>query len=411
LPVGDKRCGEVKLQQWSEYKVVGDPSVLPEDKKRHIQLVLKDVKAPDPEGKGQYPPMSGKVYDLSREDFPVPELVLITLRDGLSCKEFGPFEKCRWSVPVVYRGIPFAFEHRKFGLVAQTVIDEALVAPLLPEFFGKLKKAVNATADALKALCQSQITALSVTVANEFHHFDQMYRFFRENAAESYRRPDPPMRVTTVDEKGVPKAWAGSFLQGPREGFYHTTAMLNAYFSRLEHALVLVLPFTTFDETRLDLLDYIGSNWDDKYRRLFDVEKDKEAKRLYDRMKVAKERYRNPIAHGGFEKGGASLYFHVPTVGALPASLVAVRDSWTFSFIPIPETSYEDICALFDEVDAFLARAHTGYGWKFAESGLDVVFDGETRDVYHRAMASNESFDAMLDNFSLEEDYHRNMEY
>jgi hypothetical protein len=385
--------------------------VLPEDKKRHIQLLLKDVKAPDPESKAQYPPMNGKVYDLAHEDFPVPELVLITLRDALGCEKFGPFEKCRWSVPVVYRGIPFAFEYRKLGLVAQTIVDEAIVAPLLPGFFGKLKKAVNATADALKKLCEDQIASLSVTVPNLFPDLDQMYRFFRECAAESYRRPDPPMRVTAVNESGEPSAWAGSFLQGPREGFYHTTAMLNAYFSRLEHALVLVLPLTTFEATGFDLLDYIGSNWDDKYRRLFDVEKDKEAKRLYDRMKVAKERYRNPIAHGGFEKGGASLYFHVPTVGALPASLVAVRDSWTFSFIPIPEASYQEVCTLFDDVDAFLARAHTRYGWKFAESGLDVAIDGKTREGYRRAMVSDEAFEALLEKLRLEQDYHRNMEY
>lgn len=385
--------------------------MLPEDKKRHIQLMLKDAKAPDPEAQGQYPPMNGNVYDLAREDFPVPELVLITLRDGLGCEKFGPFEKCRWSVPVVYRGIPFAFEYRKFGLVALTIDDEATVAPLLSAFFTKLKKAVNATADALKKLCQEQIASLSVTVPNLFPDLDKMYRFFRECAAESYQRPDPPMRVTAVNARGEPSAWAGSLLQGPREGFYHTTAMLNAYFSRLEYALVLVLPFANFDESGFDLLDYIGSNWDDKYGRLFDLDKDKEAKRLYDRMKVAKERYRNPIAHGGFEKGGASLCFHVPTVGALPASLVAVRDSWTFSFIPIPEASYEEICVLFDDVDAFLARAHTRYGWKFAESGLDVVFDGKTREGYRQAMASEEAFEAMLEKLSLEVDYHRNMEY
>src|SRR5262249_27298783 len=160
------------------------------------------------------------------------------------CQAFGPFEKCRWSVPLIYRGIPFAFEHRKFGLVVQTIVDEATVKRLLFELFCKLKKAVNAVARAMKDFCQNQIAELQVAVANEFHHFDQMYHFSRENAAESYRRPDAPMRVTAVGEKGEPRGWAGSILQGPREGFYHTTAMLNAYFSRLEHVLVLALPFT-----------------------------------------------------------------------------------------------------------------------------------------------------------------------
>src|SRR5262249_38204831 len=159
------------------------------------------------------------IYDLAREDFPVPELVLITLRDGLGCEKFGPFEKCRWSVPVVCRGIPFALEYRKLGLVAQTIVDEATVAPLLPEFLGKLKKAVNATAAAVKDCCQDRSAPWSVAAANLSPHQAKRYLFSRKCAADSSRSPAPPMRVTAVNESGEPSAWAGSFLQGPREGF------------------------------------------------------------------------------------------------------------------------------------------------------------------------------------------------
>lgn len=376
--------------------VVGDPFVLPENKKRHIQFVLRGAKAPDPEASDQYPPITGSIYNLTREDFPVPELVLITLRDGLGCEKFGPFEKCRWTVPVVYRGVPFAFEYRKLGFVALTIEDKTTAEPLLSEFLVKLKKAVNATADAMKQLRQERVASLSVVVPNQFLNLDRMYRFFRRRAAESYQSLNPPF---------------GSILQGSWEGSCYTTAMLNAYFSRLEHALVIMLPFADIDESGFNLLDHIGSNWDDKFRRLFDLDQHREAKQLYDRMKGVKERYRNPIVHGGFEKGGASLWFHVPTVGTLPASLVAVRESWSFSFIPIPEASYEQICELFDSVDTLLARTHTRYGWRFVESGLDAVFDGQTRDRYRQAMASEEAFEAMLKELIREMEYHWNMEY
>jgi hypothetical protein len=55
------------------------------------------------------------------------------------------------------------------------------------------------------------------------------------------------------------------------------------------------------------------------------------------RTQGIKERLRNPLAHGGFERGWASLYFHFHRVGAIPASLTRFRDGVRFNLIPVVE--------------------------------------------------------------------------
>jgi hypothetical protein len=67
--------------------------------------------------------------------------------------------------------------------------------------------------------------------------------------------------------------------------------------------------------------------WRDKFKRVYDINADATAKRLHDRLHEVSETYRNTYGHGGFDKEGGAIYFHVPEVGALPARLTDVRDS------------------------------------------------------------------------------------
>lgn len=78
-------------------------------------------------------------------------------------------------------------------------------------------------------------------------------------------------------------------------------AMIDAYFSRLEHFLVLALPFVGYKRDSDDLSQFIGSLWSDKFRRIFEI-KNKEVQQHYDVLVGIKEKYRNTFAHGGFEK-------------------------------------------------------------------------------------------------------------
>jgi len=72
-------------------------------------------------------------------------------------------------------------------------------------------------------------------------------------------------------------------------------ACVNAFFSLLEHRLVLVLPFIDFDPADGALTAFIGARWGDKFRRVFDVASDSTAHAIYDRLHRIAEAYRNSV--------------------------------------------------------------------------------------------------------------------
>jgi hypothetical protein len=85
-----------------------------------------------------------------------------------------------------------------------------------------------------------------------------------------------------------------------RQGFYYSVAMVDAFFSRLEHMLVLLRAFcgTPMRDSKLTAL--LGMAWDDKTKVLVDVD-DPSMQKLYSDLKRIKKRVRNPFAHGGVE--------------------------------------------------------------------------------------------------------------
>ena len=95
----------------------------------------------------------------------------------------------------------------------------------------------------------------------------------------------------------------------------------------------------------------------------------------YNRLLEVKEKYRNTFAHGGFEKKGQSFYFHLPEVGAIPASMSGYKNSVHFNFFPIRESEFKDVCILFDEFDSLLESVALPQAWQFAKSGIDLILE------------------------------------
>jgi hypothetical protein len=365
-----------------------------------VKLALKDFSGEIPKDTDFWGFSSHKP---PREDFPVPELVLIVLRNIMGFPWSGPGEKVRWSVYCTFKGEPLAFELRKSGFT----VCHANASPIdLNVVLGKLKKATQSAEDILQQMADHQAEVGNVTIANLYRDFDGRYRFFRENAEVAYVTPVSPL---TFDKGGKPTSW--EFMKGPREGSYYTAAMIDAFFGRLEHLLVLVLPFTDFVPTGNALRRFIAITWDDKFKMVFDIRGDSRAKLLYDRLKEMKERLRNPFSHGGFEKGWASLYFHFPTVGAIPASLTRFRDSVQFNFLPVGHDDHQQVCTLFDAIDDLLATGRTKMGYEYAKSGLHVAFDEDSLKRYKEAMKSKDALKKLIDRQSRLWELHVNMDY
>ena len=187
--------------------------------------------------------------------------------------------------------------------------------------------------------------------------------------------------------------------------------MVNAYFGMLEHLLVLLWPFTRYQPSQDDLETLIKDRWSEKFKKVFDVVGDQDAKRVYDRLRGVAERYRNTYAHGGFGKQRGTLFVHFPGGPPIPASLSESRNQLRTSFFPVAEPDIAEITAVLDETDSWLRSGPARFGMKYVESGLDIAYDSESVATARAMTTSNKTFDLYLEGLSYSVDRQTNMDW
>jgi hypothetical protein len=132
-----------------------------------------------------------------------------------------------------------SFELRKFGF---TICAAKGAKADLTRLCGQLRVAVKHVERYLMKLAKEQISAGNVTIANRHAEFDRRYRFFRQLADNSYRRAQhSPRKKKEMEPKGIEdmaSEWMSDWSHEVRwntRGFYYSTAMVEAFFSRFEH--------------------------------------------------------------------------------------------------------------------------------------------------------------------------------
>lgn len=107
---------------------------------------------------------------------------------------------------------------------------------------GQLHAALKVLEEGLEALAQNQIEFGRVTIANRFAEFHGRYEFFRSHAdrcfSEAQKAP-----AAEGEFRGFVDAISARLRAG-REGIFYSTAMIDAYFSCLEHRLILLRAFS-----------------------------------------------------------------------------------------------------------------------------------------------------------------------
>jgi len=378
-----------------------------------LNYVLKDFHSDDEElSKDRYE--SWGVWpniDLDKSVSPLPYMVFICLVVINKFGYWGKGEKVLWEIPIRYKSYSFLLAHRKFGFSLNCKGDKPPDS-IVKEMLKQLDKAIKIIDRLIQPFAENQVETGNVTMANRYIRLDMRYQFFRKKAKETYSRIDKKQRTI---KKGADFHAVTTMInyktKSEREAAYYTIAMLDSYFSRLEHLLVLILPFLGFDHAKDNLAQLMSATWRDKYKRVFNLSSDQKANNIYERLTSVKEKYRNTITHGDFEKGGASLYFHLPKFGAIPVRMSSFKDSIYYSFLPITLDSYQQICDLLDEVDDFLKTGKTKYGVTFAEAGLDVAFDKESLTEYSKAMKSDDKFESLIERIAYEDMIFVNMDF
>lgn len=352
-------------------------------------------------------------FHIEKEEIPVPELIRFTLSNILHCKAFGPGEKTRWEIPFRYKKNNCAFALQKFGLrlyISSNDEGSKNIIKIEKEIIGKLKRVIaKIEKQLLTPFAKDQIYERNVTIANHYHKLENRYVYFREKAE---KKTTPEINTNVKHDDDI-FAGLNNLFKSRSELFYNTIAMLDAYFSFLEHLFVLVIPFAEKQDNDIDLVQFISSFWSEKFKTLFDIKKDTQAKKFYDELDEIKEHYRNFYAHGGFEKGGASLYIHFPGYGAIPAQLSNIKNRPHFNFFPVEEDNFSKICKIIDQFDEWLQSDFSGikYAVKYADSGLDIPCDQKSIKEIKNAMGSEEEFETLLNHYSHIADMYANMDY
>lgn len=361
------------------------------------------------------------IYELSgsrlpRDDFPVPEMLLLMLRNFLGWRWYGPGEKVRWTVYGTFSGEPIAIELGKFGL---TLLSSPALNKSQKRIEGQLKSAVKIVEKFIKPVLEQQIFSGNVGLGNHLTEFVSRYEFFRSQADKAFRRAKRKVKEKPTAGNEHPEGIISVLMLGynrsmkaQQEGFYHSVAMVDAYFSALEHRLNLLRAFTGVPLPEDGFKAFMSKTWNEKLDELLGTNPSPKARKTLQGMRDIKERIRNPFAHGGYENDKGALHVHIPSIGTIPGNITKFGKSARFSLIPIGANDHELNCTVFDEVDKLLSMGHLAGAYRLMEAGIDPSFDEESLQSYKEAISGGEeALERFIDHWSHLWELHTNMDY
>ncbi|WP_020610686.1 hypothetical protein [Gracilibacillus lacisalsi] len=199
---------------------------------------------------------------------PFPYMVFITFGSILKFDYLvEPFEKVAWFLPFKYKGCSFAFSHEKFGLKILSYDDKSN-HEIERDMLIQVIKMIKIADELLEPIATEQVEKGNITIENQFHKFNERYLFFRKKANEVFQNDNVPV---INGEIGL-ASFLNNRSQRTKEGFYYGQAMLDAYFSFLEHLCVLLLPMNGYDRNVIAISNFMTANWIGKYKQIFNID-------------------------------------------------------------------------------------------------------------------------------------------
>ncbi len=258
---------------------------------RSLDLILKDFIPDDEANQHWRDPNAGHLANIKFEDKPPPYIVFIIFVYLKKYSFGGQWEKVNWEIPIKYKNVPMMLAHKKFGFQILTYSGVSKDNQIAVEALNKIKKAIPIAEKLIQPTIKSLVDSGKITISNDYYQLRSRYEYFR-NEAESHLLNNEKEDFDFSSFQDHLTA-LNSWLQQKNKGANYAFAMIDSFFSLLEHVLVLIKPFITISETEAELSKFVGQYWGDKYKKLFDITKGGLPKVHYDALYEVKERYRN----------------------------------------------------------------------------------------------------------------------
>ncbi|MNP99741.1 hypothetical protein D3C85_123760 [compost metagenome] len=364
---------------------------------KSLNFLLKDI-VPDDHYHEPWEDSGNGTRSLKRYDVELPEdlkvkhpfIIYLLFVEIKQYPILSLFEKVKWEIPIRFKNRSFVLAHRKFGFTISTYVEREDDKQLAAEVITLIHKATPLTEGFVQELLGKKISAGKITIENDFLNIMGRYFFFRTK--------------TSGEIKASTKSKAG---------FYYMLSMIDAYFSLLEHLLVLLLPFMKHvDMKSTDLENFIGSNWKGKFNIVLDTKNNNTALKHLVKLNEIKEQIRNPASHGNFLKKGSSFNVHMDNLGAIPFTLTRSKTDINYSFDDNSEIAFKNIIDEFNSFDSYLKTdPRTVYAMQYVLRGLPVFYDKKSVSTYRKRMVSQQSTERYINETVRDIENHMNMDW
>ncbi|MDQ6933894.1 MAG: hypothetical protein M3130_01090 [Actinomycetota bacterium] len=323
---------------------------------------------------------------------------LALLRAGFAQRWGG--DKTAWELEGTFRGVDVVLADTLYGPRLRVTDrfdgDTTAFALDATASIAKAGKFVEKHVLAPHVAAQTQAGNLTLlNVAARLHGGYQYFRWQAQGLTDGHGNTKVRKQLIEYAKQAAGVDFFGPWFLSSNIRFC-ITAMTTAWFSWLEHVLVLMLPFGSWAPTDIPVPKVIGETWAEKWRRVVGIDTP-EAKAVYDSLSQTAEQFRNSDTHGGFGKGDTAILVHVPG-GPMPARLSPGFDHILTAALPPAHTGLTEVVAAFGAAETFLRSGETRFAMRWIDGGLDVTFDARTRADIHTAMTSGDvAFEAALD--------------
>lgn len=334
-----------------------------------------------------------------------PFIVYLLFREIYTYPILPRFEKVAWEIPILYKNHDFVLAHRKFGFGVSTSKQSKDYEEKAIEVLQQIKYAIPYVEELINPIVKEQVKKGKITLESKYTEVYNRYLFFREKLSVKNKKEGDDIRSKIKNFSWDNFNSNEEAVKGYKEiqrlrqtNHYYLYAMIDSYFSLLEHVSVLLLPFMSHIEIEdVDISQYIGSNWKPKLQLILNHKKNKEANKKIEILNEIKENIRNPVSHGNFLKKGKSFFVHMNGLGAIPFTLTKSKIKYKFSssnkdFMPI-----SDVIKHFDDFDNYLDTWKTKNGMKYIKRDLPVPFDKKSATEFRRRLRTEKSTEKYIE--------------
>jgi hypothetical protein len=355
-------------------------------------------------------PLKAEINPEERIREPWMVFIIFVILKGF--KHYGPFEKVAWEIPVIYKGSNLILTHQKFGFYIYYGIGDANADQLSVEAYRKIRRIFSIAQSLMQPKINDLFMKGKFTIDNSSRSIFRRYQFFSKKVRRSIKQV--AKYTNSIETFSELKERQKALMKIGRLNetiLFFTSAMVDAFFSYIENVLVLLIPFIDL-ESKIDVRQYIQNNWSEKFKKLLDLSRDSELKKIYDDLQKIKEQFRNPISHGHFKKDESNFHVHFPRLGAIPMELIRDKNKLKYSFERFSRFKSDDIITVFQSLIKYLrTNEKTKFGYYYINDGLPVFYDRENRMKYKIKMKSFKTWKLYLNNLAHQLDIATNMDW